>query len=318
MTSRLGISQTSGRFYSTSPFEAAKRHSAEAGADLAVPNGPGVGDVICFSRLVEDQARHLGRPIKLLTAPIELRYGPYDRDGPFPVWDHNPFVEEIINSDSISEGIMRDVILEKDNQFQFSHVIYNIGRSYNVAPLVVRPSLFLAVHEMRWALSILANLRRPLICLLPSSGSSTPEGLPWHQERWIELIERNAKRVGFVQLGRRDHRFRSLPIPYVETSLREAFALIWASDAFVGFDSGLAHAAASFSKPSVVLWDAVYKAAREERKEPGFAIAALSRWGYSSNTNILILGERDREVLDLISEFFDGLIERRNPVLFNS
>ena len=55
---------------SSTSFEAAKRHAARTGTDLAVPNGPGVGD-ICSTRLVEDYARRVGRPIRLLTAPID-------------------------------------------------------------------------------------------------------------------------------------------------------------------------------------------------------------------------------------------------------
>ena len=282
-----------------------------------MPNGPGVGDILCFTRLVEDYARRVGRPIRLLTAPIELRYGTHPRDGPFPIWANNPFVQEIVNSDAIDESIMSDVIIEKDNHFQFSHVIYNVGCCYGVAPVLVRPSLFLTHEEMKWALAAVGHIRRPLVCFLPSSGSSTPPGLPWHQERWIELIERYDRKVGFVRLGQRDHRFNSLPAPHIETSLREAFALIWAADAFVGFDSGMAHAAAAFSKSSAVLWDAVYKATREERKEAGFAVAALSRWGYPSNTNIIILGEKNHEALDVISSFLDEIVRKQKPPSFD-
>jgi hypothetical protein len=314
---RLGLSQISGRFYSSKPFEAARRHAHRTGTDLAVPNGPGIGDILCFTRLVEDIARSVGRPVRLLTAPMELRYGAHLRDGPFPIWDHNPFIDEIVNSDDIDEDIMREVILEKDNHFQFSHVIFNIGRAYGFVPTTIRPSLFLSLKEMQWAFSAVENIQRPLVCLLPASGSSTSPGFPWHQAQWIELIERNQQKAGFVRLGRPDHRYSELPIPCMDTSVREAFAVIWAADAFVGFDSGLAHAAAAFVKPSVVLWDAVYKATREERKEPGFAIAALSRWGYPSNTNVIILGEKNHEILDVISGFIDAIIRRQKPPSLN-
>lgn len=308
----VGDPLLAGRFLSSAPFEAAKTFAARAEADLAVPNGPGIGDVMCFTRLVEDHARRLGRPITLLTAPIAPYYGAHPRDGPYPIWENNPFVGDIINANLIDEAIMRDVVVEKDNHFQFSHVIYNIGMNYGVAPAVMRPSLFLSAAEMRKALTTLENIRRPVICLHTSGKSSTPPGLPWHHQRWIELIEQLNDRFGLIQLGRRDYKFTELPVFFTDTNVREALALIWACDIFIGFDSGLAHAASAFSKPSIVLWDAVHKSMVEEQKEPGFALAALSRWAYPFNKNILILGEKNREILDVILKLVDDILAQRS------
>jgi hypothetical protein len=310
-TPYVGDRLLAGRFLSSSPFEAAKKFAAQTNADLAVPNGPGIGDVMCFTRLVEDQARRLGRPITLLTAPIAPYYGTHPRDSPYPIWENNPFVGEIIDANLIDESIMRDIVVEKDNHFQFSHVIYNIGMNYGLAPTITRPSLFLSLGEMQAALSTLKGIRRPLICLHTSGKTSTPAGLPWHRQRWIELIERVSDRFGLIQLGRRDYKFTELPVFFTDTNVREALALIWASDIFVGFDSGLAHVASAFFKPSIVLWDAVHKSAVEEKKEPGFALAALSRWAYPFNKNILILGEKDREILDVIQKLIDDFLVQR-------
>jgi len=291
------------RFYQSAPFEAAKRYAALSGADLAVPNGPGIGDIICFTRLVEDFARNVGRPIRLLTAPMNLKYGHRRIDGEFPIWERNPFVAELLSADPMDPSIMAGIIVEKDNHYQFSHVIYNIGFHYGLPPDVVRPSLFLSFSEMQNAMATLKSIRRPVICLHPSGASSTPQGRPWHLDRWLQLIERLSGRFGFIQLGRSDCGLKHVPAFHRETTVREAFALIWASDIFVGFDSGFAHAAAAFNKPSVVLWDAVHKASIEQKKEPGFALAALSRWGYPFNKNILILGEKGHEGLDVLTEY---------------
>src|SRR5690348_1871623 len=97
-----------GRFSAAEPFEAAKMHAAQVGADVAVPNGPGLGDVLCFSRLVEDYARKEGRPIILLTGPMALKYGNHPRDGQYPVWENNPFVDHIIDADAIDQQIMKN------------------------------------------------------------------------------------------------------------------------------------------------------------------------------------------------------------------
>jgi hypothetical protein len=268
---------------------------------------------VCFTRLVEDYARKIGRPVSLLTAPLALKYGSHAGDGAYPVWENNPFVDEIINSDLLDLAIMKEVAVEKDNHFQFAHVIYNVGAAYGVPPRIIRPSLFPTSEELKWALSMFRDIPRPVVCLSSSGGSMTPKNFPWHFERWLELIERSKSKCGLVQIGRRDHNFKSLPIPFFDTSIRQAFALICACDGFIGFDSGLAHVAAAFSRPSAILWDAVHKAAREERKEPGFAFAAMSRWGYPFNRNVLILGERDREVLDVLSDFLHLLVRPPAP-----
>jgi ADP-heptose:LPS heptosyltransferase len=127
------------------------------------------------------------------------------------------------------------------------------------------------------------------------------------------LIERLGDRFGFVQVGRADYGAKDIEALHAETSIREALALVWASDIFVGFDSGFAHAAAAFQRPSIVLWDAVHKAAIEERKDPGFALASLSRWGYPFNKNILLLGEKESEALNVL---IDCLLDfrRRNSI----
>ena len=80
-------------------------------------------------------------------------------------------------------------------------------------------------------------------------------------------------------------------------------ALIWASDIYIGFDTGPSHIATALQKPSLVLWDALRKAPLEEEKEAGFSIAHLPRWAYPQNKNLVIIGEKDREILESCLEF---------------
>jgi len=42
-------------------------------------------------------------------------------------------------------------------------------------------------------------------------------------------------------------------------------ALIWASDIYIGFDTGPSHIATALEKPSIVLWDALRKVPLEEQ-----------------------------------------------------
>ena len=66
MIDALSASRFSGR----PPVEQTKQIAREYGCDLAIPNGPGIGNVVCYTRLVEDLALALGRPLRLLSAPI--------------------------------------------------------------------------------------------------------------------------------------------------------------------------------------------------------------------------------------------------------
>lgn len=304
----------SSRIFEAEPFAASRQHCATHKVDLAVPNGPGLGDIVCFTRLVEDVSRALGRPLLLLTAPMNLHYGHHARDGGHPVWENNPFVQATIDP---GPDVMRDIIIEKDNHFQYGHVIQNMGHHYGVPPSLLRPSIFLSSDEIAWAIRALQALPRPVICIHPSGVSSSPEGSPWYLGRWQTLIRRHKRRATFIQLGRRDYRFKELMAHFIDTSIREAFAIIWAADAFIGFDSGLAHVATAFEKPAIVLWDAVHKAPIEEHKQPGFSFAAMSRWGYPQNKNILLLGEKRNEVVDLLGGFVRSISERMRPRLFD-
>ena len=92
----------------------------------------------------------------------------------------------------------------------------------------------------------------------------------------------------------------------------QAFALIWQRHAFVGFDSGMAHAAAAFSKSKRgTLGCRVQSDARGKEKKLD-SLLLLSRRGYPSNTNIIILGEKNHEALDVISTFSTRSSENRS------
>jgi hypothetical protein len=75
---------------------------------------------------------------------------------------------------------------------------------------------------------------------------------------------------------------------------------VWASDLFVGFDSSVAHVATAFELPALVLWDPIRKVEIEEQWQTGFAAAALARWSYPQNRNLVILGDRDNTILNLV------------------
>ena len=297
------------RFYDKPPFYYSKSYAKQYGCDLTILNGPGIGDVVCFSRLVEDYGRKKGRPLKLLTAPLTLHYGLHECETLHPIWESNPFISKCVNADKIDPSIMEKVIIEKDNMFQHRHVLHNIGFNYGVPPSVLRPALYLRHDEQEWALKTLCGLKHPLVCLLPCGVSSSPEQSTWHKEQWSLLISELKNEVGFFQIGRSDYQFKDLPAAHFNTSIRQAMALIWACDIFVGFDSGMTHVATAFERPSIVIWDAAYKTPIEEAKAPGFALATLSRWSYPQNENILLVGNKDVEIRTHIRNYIKARID---------
>ena len=291
------------RFLDSDPFVLSRRYAMEHECDLAVPGSIGIGSLVCYTRLVEEFALREGRPVRLLTVPLDCSYDGRrsEGEGDYPLWDCNPFVETIVNADLIDPAISGSISAEMDNFCQARHEIENLCTPYGLRPRELRGSLFLSREEMQWGLGL--ALRRPVVCLCPYGPSSSLPGSPWHLDRWIELVEALDGVAGLFQVGNESFEQKPLPVFTPRTTIRKIVALIWASDLYIGFDTGPSHIATALAKPAVVLWDAVRKAPLEEAKQAGFSIAHMSRWAYPQNRNIVILGEKDREVLDWCLEF---------------
>ncbi len=291
------------RFLNTPPFYYSRNYMEKYECDLAVPNGDGIGNIICYTRLVEEYAMEMGCALKLLTAPIRPVVGVVKKESLYPIWENNPFVASIVNADEIDPDIMKKVVLEQDNYCQFNHFIENLCANFELRPKKLKPSLFLSMAEMKWGLDFLSKFKRPVICLHPSGNSASSPISPWFENEWKNIIEFFDQEVSFIQLGKHGQDLNKLGVPFPKTTLREVMALIWASDIFMGFDSGLAHIATAFDKPALVLWDSIKKSKMEECKENGFSSAVMMRWAYPQNRNLTILGEKNHEVSKLCKQF---------------
>jgi hypothetical protein len=294
------------RYLATGPFELAKRFAAEYDCDLAVPNGSGVGNVLCFTPLVDAFARRLGRRIRLLTAPLHTLVEPDHSPCLYPIWEHNPYIHEIVNADEIDTEIMRAVRSEQNNIGHFGHFIENVCRVYRLAPRALRPSLFLSAADQAMALDKLASLPRPVVCIHAGGTSSPTADSPWFLQRWLDLIAEVSGCVSFVQVGKQGFDQKDLGIFRPAMDLRQLIALIWACDMFVGFDSAPAHIATAFGRPATVLWDVRRKSIVEDRHYLGFGPASMLRWSYPQNRNLMIMGEKDDELVPLCVEFVRG------------
>jgi hypothetical protein len=291
-------------FLASEPFARARFHAARHHCDLAVPCYMGLGSQICYTPLVEALARRLGRPLRLPSGPSDSAYGRHPAEElTFPIWENNPFVAEIVDAEKIDPRILEELSEEMDNYCQLGHVIENICAPYGVRPRRLAGSLYLSVTEMRWGIETLSRLQRPVVCLCPYGRSSSPSGSPWYLDRWLELVDELSAEAGFFQTGHDDFRTKELPVFSPPSTVRQAMALIWASDVYVGFDTGPSHIATAVATPAAVLWDAPRKTRLKDPHRLGLNIAHMSRWAYPQNRNLVILHERHGEVLQACIDF---------------
>ncbi|MFZ6649763.1 glycosyltransferase family 9 protein [Undibacterium sp. TJN25] len=277
-------------------------------SDLAVPNVTGIGDVLMYTRLVEEVAMRCGRPIDLLTGPIQPTddVGTVEDEEPFPIWRGNPFVGKILNLADLSPESMSLVNSSHEQHCHFGHIISNICAEYGVAPRLIRPSLFLTEEECREALLKLSGLPRPVLCLHPYGTSSPKPGHPWHEDEWHHVLSALPAEMSVVEVGIHGRENKGFATKRFRTTLRQMMALVWASDMFLGFDSSVAHVATAFSKPAMVLWDPIRKS--EIDTEPGMGPVAFSRWSYPQNKNLMLLGESPGEIRRIVLNWINDIV----------
>jgi hypothetical protein len=296
-----------GRFLPTPSFHWSRTFAQQYGCDLVVPNGPCLGDALVFTRLIEDLGRRRGRGLRILTSGLRLDYELPPDEERLAIWNNSPFVLEIEDADRHNPEIMKRARKEKDNFPQFEHVIRGIGAAYGVPVSATKPALYLTTNEMRRAMQTLAGYRRPLICL-HRGGSIQPDTETLREHLWARVAELLNRDFGVFQLGRIEIDGPRPGPSMLNSSLREMFALVWAADGFVGFDSGPTHVAAAFDRPSVILWDAVGRTPVEHEKEPGFAFTNLTRWSYPQNENIVVFERFIDEALDRLEKSIRRLL----------
>lgn len=277
-------------------------------SDLAIPNASGVGDILMYTRLVEEVAMRLGRPINLLTGPIQPTQGVGTQkdEEAFPVWRGNPFVANILDLADLSPDSMALVNASHEQHCHFGHVISNICAEYGIVPRQIRPSLFLTEAECREALNLLSGLPRPVLCLHPYGTSSPQSGHPWHQHEWHHLLAGLPPSVSVVEVGMHGKEDKGLAATRFRTTLRQMMAIVWASDMFLGFDSSVAHVATAFGKPAMVMWDPIRKS--EIDTGAGMGPAAFARWSYPQNKNVMLLGEAKGEIRQIAIRWINDVL----------
>ncbi|WP_320170471.1 glycosyltransferase family 9 protein [Maridesulfovibrio sp.] len=268
-----------------------KSYARKHNADLAIPNcaGSGLGNVLVYTRLIDDYAMSLGRPISIITAPISPKVGVVPNESPYPFFENNPFIGKIINADEVDQEGFIGVNSEELSLVQLSHVIENICFAYGIRPRVLRPSLYLTKTEKAWALRALQHLPRPLVCLHPGGTTSSPGNCPWNVQNWLKLTEILQDRASFFQIGRKNSVDQDLGLENPGRTLREAIALIWASDFYIGFDSCPMHIATALNKDLISIFHMENKYTYEAKYKKVFVPSVMLRWAYPFNTNLAIM-----------------------------
>jgi ADP-heptose:LPS heptosyltransferase len=130
----------------------------------------------------------------------------------------------------------------------------------------LRPELHLSAGEVDEGFVLASRYVEP-ICFHPTPASS--QNKAWFAESWMDLFAQMSAST-FLQLGARSETLVPGAIDLRGMSLRNTFATILASRAFVGVDSVFAHAAVALSVPTVVL----------------FGASNIQVWGHPSAKNL--------------------------------
>lgn len=279
--------------------------------DLAIPNcpGSGIGNILSYTRLVEEFALKRGKTLKIFTGPLSPSIGKVEGENCFAVWENNPFISEIVNGEDLNSQDLMIVNKERHSLNQLTHVIENICWAYGISPRELRPSLFLSKEEMKWALDQLASLPRPLVCLHPGGNTKSLPGSPWHKTNWEYLIKRFKNKIGFFQVGSIELGDYDLGLLNPGKHLRQMFALIWAADIFIGFDSSPMHIATAFRKPVIAIFDMRRKYEAEGTYSALHIPSVMLRWSYPFNRNIGIMeNDNDNNSLDRVCHDLNQII----------
>lgn len=191
----------SSRFTKGAPLAYSKSIAEAFGCDLAVPNGPGLGNIVIYSRLVADMAWHLRRPLSLLSCPMRLVVGACPGESLYPLWENHPFVREIKDPTGSHPEVEKGLIHDKDDLCQFGHITANLCQAYGIPNRANHGALYLTAEEMKWALDRLSGLARPIVCIHPAGKSSSPEGSPWFIDNWYRLWQNFAGHCSMFRLG---------------------------------------------------------------------------------------------------------------------
>jgi ADP-heptose:LPS heptosyltransferase len=141
-----------------------------------------------------------------------------------------------------------------------------IGEMLGLQLRDTRPELFLSAEEERYGRECVGG-GKPAVAIHLASAFGPNKSWPF--ERWVALVESRPD-LTFVQIGLPSEARLPGALDCRGTSIRAIFSIINACAAYVGIESGFAHAAYAFGTSAVVL----------------FGPSTPRLWGHQPNINV--------------------------------
>jgi ADP-heptose:LPS heptosyltransferase len=195
------------------------------------------------------------------------------------VFKNNPYIDRLRQPRFPSSLMWRAVpglrrsLLQSVEYGIFRPSLHNMGKATDLVAEMLgvrlrgkRPEIFLTEAEVFKARALLSGYPRSVTLHISGSCSVNKN---WPLENWERVVESNPE-LTFIQLGLVDEPLAPGAVDFRGMPLRETFAVIKQSLCFVGIESGMAHAAAAFDTPGVVL----------------FGPTSPLLWGHSGNINV--------------------------------
>lgn len=189
----------------------------------------GLGDWIMASSQVREMNMRTGQKVVVIDRMGRPRWS--------EVFENNPRMARSSRSSAdirlLNAAGARPYIKQKTD----SHWIW---KRWDIKP----GEIFLSENEQRYAAQFRGRVLVEPNVKVPGSNKE------WEFTRWQELVKLD---LPWLQCGAAGTR-RLAGVEFLETTARDAFAMLSVAKLFVGTEGALHHAAAAFATPAVVLW----------------------------------------------------------------
>lgn len=210
----------------------------------------GIGDVLLLTPVLRQIKR--SRPnCKLVVYCLNpQRYEILVRNPNIDILKVVSLLDRLLYLTRMIEGKFTDYGKLMPNTFYSHNASHIIGEMLGVGLSETDIEIFLSPEEEERGRQSVAGLKYPVA--MGITGACSPNK-NWPLERWNALV-RSMPEVSFIQLGLPGESLVDGAIDMRGLPLRESFARLKFARAFIGVDSGLAHAAAGLRVPAIVLF----------------------------------------------------------------
>ena len=177
---------------------------------------------------------------------------------------NNPYIDRLVFVGSWGKTILQLISERKLMTFRWGNywllgpnLLYNnkaaeiMGEKLGIGIDSTQLDCFITEAEEVEAKKVISDYTNPVVIQVNSISSTNKH---WPAENWKKLVLANPQ-YNFLQLGYADEELIEGAVDLRgKTTLRQSLGIVKAAKAFVGVDSALAHVAAAFHTPAVVLF----------------------------------------------------------------